>query len=254
MGCEVKSPERPLRIISLVPSQTELLFELGLDVEIVGLTKFCIHPNESVKQKTVIGGTKNFRFDVIDKLKPDLIIGNKEENYESGINRLKERYPVWMSDISTLDKAYDMMINLGEVVNRQERAKQLVSKISQSFSELQDFEKVNALYFIWDNPKMIAGRNTFIDQMLKLCAFNNLAINSRYPEITDLEIESLKPDVILLSSEPFPFNEKHIQSYEKRFQAKVILVDGELFSWYGSRLLRSAAYFKHLRSRLAAPS
>ena len=109
LGKQISISFPPKRIISLVPSQTELLADLGLEDRIVGITKFCIHPEPWQKTKTIVGGTKKFRFDVIDSLKPDLIIGNKEENYQGGIEQLKSQYPVWMSDIVTLKDAFAMI-------------------------------------------------------------------------------------------------------------------------------------------------
>ncbi len=254
MGQEVEVPDRPQRIISLVPSQTELLFDLGLEKEIVGVTKFCIHPASKSKNKIIVGGTKNFRFDTIDALKPDLIIGNKEENYELGINQLKKKYPVWISDICTLHDSMEMIKQIGRLVHKEKQAGLIVGRVSQSFDELQEIRKSKALYFIWNDPKMVAGRNTFIDHMLNLCGFENAVNINRYPELSDEEIEKLSPEFILLSSEPFPFKNKHIEEYKRRFRVEVRIVDGELFSWYGSRLLKSATYFKKLRLDLGLPS
>src|SRR5579863_4514221 len=104
---DIKIP--PERIISLVPSQTELLFDLGLEEQIVGVTRFCVHPAEKVAMKVKVGGTKRFDFEKIASLNPDLIIGNKEENYLEGIEALRKEYPVWMSDIFTLKDALDMI-------------------------------------------------------------------------------------------------------------------------------------------------
>ncbi|WP_342626401.1 helical backbone metal receptor [Belliella baltica] len=106
---KVTIAESPKRIISLVPSQTELLVDLGLGDRIVGVTKFCVHPEGFKEKKQIIGGTKNFHFDKIDQLEPDLIIGNKEENYQEGIEKLAEKYPVWMSDIFDLSDAMEIL-------------------------------------------------------------------------------------------------------------------------------------------------
>ncbi|MEQ8926932.1 MAG: helical backbone metal receptor [Fulvivirga sp.] len=251
MGFEVDIPRFPKRVISLVPSQTELLFDLGLGNQIAGLTKFCIHPSARVKSKPIIGGTKKFRFDEIDKIQPDLIIGNKEENYESGINELKQKYPVWMSDIYDLNDALDMITSIGQIFNIESKSTELQNAVQVSFNELSGFKKLSSLYFIWNSPKMVAGKGTFIDKMLQRAGFENLISESRYPEYSEDDLSKLKPQVVLLSSEPYPFKEKHLSEFKQLFPcATIIIVDGELFSWYGSRLLKSAAYFKQLRAKL----
>lgn len=239
------------RIISLVPSQTELLFDLGLREEVVGMTKFCVHPAVWLKEKTIIGGTKKFDFEIIDSLQPDLIIGNKEENYLAGIEQLTSKYPVWMSDIENLPQALTMIKQVGELVNRPSESLTIVKQIESLFLHLPSFEETKALYLIWRKPWMATGTNTFIHDMLVRLKFVNAIQQSRYPELTDACIRELNPDVILLSSEPFPFEEKHIDELRALCpQAKIILVDGEMFSWYGSRLQYSPAYFHELYERV----
>lgn len=233
----------PQRIISLVPSQTELLVDLGLEKRIVGVTKFCIHPNGLRKQKEVVGGTKNYRMDVIDSLKPDLIIGNKEENEQSGIEELMEKYPVWMSDIKSLDDSLDMIDSLGRVLDAENKAEEFVSKLKSDFS-IPLAKKGTAIYLIWNEPIMVAGADTFIDKMLGFAGFENLTQGSRYPQLAAEELIKLNPEYLLLSSEPFPFKESHIQFFQSLLpKAKISLVDGEVFSWYGSRLLKAKTYF-----------
>ncbi|MEL7004576.1 MAG: helical backbone metal receptor [Bacteroidota bacterium] len=249
MGYQVAIPKTPKRIISLVPSQTELLFDLGLDEQVVGLTKFCVHPKEKVKTKTNVGGTKKFRFDSIDRLKPDLILGNKEENYQEGIERLKRDYPVWVSDIKTIDDALNMIASIGRIVGRLQPALQMVKSIQNSFDMLQQakpYRKV--LYLIWQNPNMVAGGGTFINHLLEKAGFINMAKHlMRYPELDDDEIRAMEPDLILLSSEPYPFQKQHQEEFCQRFaSAQVQLVDGQMFSWYGSRLQQVPSYFKSL--------
>jgi ABC-type Fe3+-hydroxamate transport system substrate-binding protein len=246
-------PEKPKRIVSLVPSQTELLFDLGLENEVVGVTKFCIHPSEKVKTKTKIGGTKNFNFEVIDALQPDLIIGNKEENYQEGIEKLAEKYPVWMSDIFTLEDSLEMIQSLGELTGTAENAMKIAAKIEAGFAALPLPEtKIPAAYFIWKNPYMAAGSNTFIDDMLQRCGFENVfAQTERYPEIGIEMLQKSNPEVIMLSSEPYPFKEKHLLEFQEICpNSKILIVDGEMFSWYGSRLLNAPAYFRELLLRL----
>jgi ABC-type Fe3+-hydroxamate transport system substrate-binding protein len=249
MGYEVLIPHNPIRIISLVPSQTELLFHLGLNDQIVGITKFCIHPADKANKKVKIGGTKKFDFDKINALKPDLIIGNKEENYQEGIERLKTKYPVWMSDVSTINQALDMINKIGALVNKQEESTRLISNINIEINALPKYYKVRVLYVIWNKPIMAVGKNTFIDNMLMLAGFENVLSVDRYPELSVDQIKSLNPDIILLSSEPFPFSQKHKADFEEIFNGyQIEIVDGEMFSWYGSRLLKSTKYLNHLRN------
>jgi iron complex transport system substrate-binding protein len=239
----------PKRIVSLVPSQTEYLHDLGLEDNIVGITKFCIHPSKWQKSKAIIGGTKNISIEKVRNLKPDLIIGNKEENSKEDIELLKSIAPVWMSDIYTLEDGIEMMRMLGEITGKENEALNITSKVYQQFTELISLfqtKRGHVLYLIWDKPVIGVGANTFIDDVLKKSGFLNVLENQeRYP-ILD-ELNHLNPTHIFLSSEPFPFKEKHIRKYQDIFpNAKIQLVDGEIFSWYGSRLLKSVLYLKHI--------
>lgn len=239
------------RIVSLVPSQTELLFDLGLGERVVGVTKFCIHPAEARGKTTVIGGTKNFDLEKIAALKPDLIIGNKEENYQAGIEQLAADFPVWLSDISHLPEALDMIRRVGFITGVKERGEKLAADIDASFAAMakRQSEVVPVAYFIWKKPYMVAAGGTFIDDMLQRAGFSNaFASLSRYPEITAEQLAAAAPQRIFLSSEPYPFGEKHLAEFQEICPAaQVEIVDGELFSWYGSRLRHSAAYFSQLR-------
>ena len=243
----VLSLELPLRrIISLVPSQTELLYDLGLGEEVVGITKFCVHPPHWLKGKSIIGGTKKFHFDVIDQLRPDLIIGNKEENYQAGIELLQKKYPVWMSDIVTLDDALSMISSISEIAGKQGSGASLVKQINNLFKEIEPI-KSSVLYLIWKKPWMGAGKGTFIHSMLEIIGLKNVLQSERYPELSEDEIKELNPEIVLLSSEPYPFQQKHIDELKRIVpEARVMLVDGEMFSWYGSRLLMAPDYFRSL--------
>ena len=253
MDRRVAVPFPPQRIVSLVPSQTELLFSLGLDEKVVGVTKFCIHPAEARTKATIIGGTKNFDFEKIAALKPDLIIGNKEENYQAGIEQLSNKYPVWLSDINNLSEALDMIRRVGFIAGAKEKAGALAAGIEASFAVLgasaADEGAILVAYFIWRKPYMVAATGTFIDDMLRRAGFVNVFSGlCRYPEITAEQLAAAAPQRILLSSEPYPFGEKHLAEFQQLCPAaKIEIVDGELFSWYGSRLQKSAAYFSRLR-------
>lgn len=247
-------PQAPQRIISLVPSQTELLYHLGLGERVVGITKFCIHPEEWYRQKTRVGGTKQVYFDKIAALQPDLIIGNKEENSQGDIEQLQQDYPVWMSDIYTLEEAYAMMEQLGEMLAVKEKAAALVTQIRQSMAALSlpSTQPKKVAYFIWRKPWMVAASHTFIDHLLEKAGWENVfAQQTRYPIIELEDLKQANPEVILLSSEPYPFKEKHQAELATICpHAQIELVDGELFSWYGSRLLHTANYIKNLQQKL----
>jgi ABC-type Fe3+-hydroxamate transport system substrate-binding protein len=248
LGQHIELTQIPKRIISLVPSQSELLWDLGLRDELIGITKFCIHPNEMFKFKDRVGGTKTLDIQKIRSLKPDLIIGNKEENEYAQIKELQNEFPVWMSDIYNLNDAYKMISDIGELVHKKNEATRLVSNIQKSFSVIKKYNKT-VLYLIWKNPFMAAGNSTFIGDVLNQMGLINSLKNSdlRYPELTMDEIKNLNPDFIFLSSEPFPFKEIHINELKQLVpNATVKLVDGELFSWYGSRLLKSVEYLNNL--------
>ena len=237
----------PKRIVSLVPSQSELLWDLGLKEEIIGITKFCIHPKELFETVSRIGGTKTLNINKIRDLKPDLIIGNKEENEYSQIIELQKEFKVWMSDIYNLNDSMEMIKAVGKVVNREEKAELLAKTINLSFNDLRKIQK-SVLYLIW-KPYMAAGKATFIGDMLKKMGLQNFLVdeNARYPELTMKEISELNPEILLLSSEPFPFKNEHIEEFKQYLpHTKILLVDGELFSWYGSRLKKSVAYFNEL--------
>lgn len=237
MNRTIDIPEIPQRIISLVPSQSELLVDLGLAERLVGVTKFCIHPKGLNKRKTIIGGTKNFLFDKIDSLQPDLIIGNKEENYKKGIERLSEKFPVWMSDIYTLEDAFDMMKGIGAITGTEEKASRMIQEIRKGMDSLSTQLKGAVVYLIWNDPLIAVGPHTFIHDMLVRAGFTNLIEDPRYPEIALEKLKSLSPDYLLLSSEPFPFKKKHAFDFAQKLENTTIrLVDGEMFSWYGSRL------------------
>jgi len=243
----------PKRIVSLVPSQTELLVDLGLESLIVGITKFCVHPRYLRKQKSVVGGTKQVNFSKIKVLKPDIILCNKEENTKDIVYELMKIAPVHISDINTIDQCFELMNLYGEIFNVQVKVQQLFQRIEK---ERDDFRlsftkpKLKVAYFIWNNPYMVVGSDTFINEMLSEARFINIFQDEpRYPEIELNHPKLLEADTIFLSNEPYPFKEEHIKEFESLFPKKqILIVDGELFSWYGSRLLKSYSYFSALHN------
>jgi len=252
LGRTVNLQGIPKRIISLVPSQTELLFYLGLDEEIAGITRYCIHPADKFKTKPKVGGTKQLDIAKIRSLQPDLIIANKEENERSQVEELQDLFPVWISNISNLQDALDMINGVGELVGKSTEAQLLSKQINQQFNNTTIKPSgLRAAYFIWRKPYMVAGKGTFIDHMLQKCGLTNVFDLDRYPEVYAATIVDANPDVILLSSEPYPFKERHIAEFKALLPSAIIkIVDGEMFSWYGSRLLQAPKYFDELSSQL----
>ena len=252
--------DKPLKkIISLVPSQTELLFDLGLNDEVTGITKFCVHPTTWFQTKTKIGGTKQLKIDLIEKLNPDLIIGNKEENQKDQLEYLMQRWPVWVSDIKTLEDAISMIRSIGGITGKKSAAENIINNITTAFDKLVNATPVikpgKAAYLIWNDPIMCAGTDTFISDMMMRCGFENVLHDARYPVVTIEQMKEINPAYILLSSEPFPFTITHSEYFQKLFSdAKIILVDGEYFSWYGSRLIKAPDYFSSLLKSVKSES
>lgn len=247
----------PKRIVSIVPSQTELLHDLGLEQEVVGITKFCIHPGHWTKSKVTVGGTKKLNLELIASLNPDLIIGNKEENEESQILFLAEQYPVWMSDIQTFEDALEMIETIGFMSGRRRNAVAISDSIRSSFDRLQSEVRtrnrsIRVAYFIWKDPWMVAGNGTFIHEMLTKCGLQNVFGHlNRYPQIDPTTLPACGVDKLLLSSEPYPFTVQN-SSFLKEVapNAEQHYVNGEAFSWYGSRLLKSPEYFRSLLAQM----
>jgi ABC-type Fe3+-hydroxamate transport system substrate-binding protein len=251
LGRVVKIQKPIERIVSLVPSQTEFLYELGLKDKIVGQTVFCIHPKSSFKKATKIGGTKKVRFDELDELEPDFILCNKEENNEEIVETLSKKYPVWVSDVKNIDDAFFMMRSIGEIMELQSETESMLKNIEASLNQKKIRHQYNCLYLVWRNPYMAVGSDTFINHMLERSGFHNMVKDNRYPELSTEAMQTLNPDVVLLSSEPYPFKEKHVEELQSLLpNSKILTVDGELFSWYGSRLLNSQPYFNELQRQL----
>lgn len=254
---EISIAEKPERIVCLVPSQTELLVDMGLKNALVGITKFCVHPESLRKEKKVVGGTKQVHYDKIRELNPDIILCNKEENTEEMVLELEKIAPVHVSEVKNIREALELIGQYGEIFNVETRASEVQRDITQELTDFQQFiQKQRArkvAYLIWKKPWMAAGGDTFIDHLLELNHFKNIYRNekSRYPEI---EIDSLKekdPELVLLSTEPFPFKNKHKEALQANLpEQKVNIVDGEYFSWYGSRLINAFKYFKELHLSL----
>ena len=249
LGRDVIVPTQPQRIVSLCPSITETLFAIGLEDQLVGLTRYCLHPEGKVASKAKVGGTKKLNFDVIEALQPDLIIAEKEENRREDVELLAKRWPVYVTEIRDIPAAHTMVLRLGEVCGRRDQAKKLSDDIENAWQKLRRLGKpLRVAYLIWRKPWMAAGSDTYIDAVLQRLGLDNVfAGRGRYPEFTNADLIREKPDLLLLSSEPFPFAEKHIRELEMVLpHSDIRLVDGEAFSWYGSHMLPAARYLDKL--------
>ncbi|MDT0689555.1 helical backbone metal receptor [Salegentibacter sp. F188] len=243
--------ENPKRIISLVPSQTELLFDLGLEDNIAGITKFCVYPEGLRTRKKIVGGTKSVHIEKVKALQPDLILCNKEENTREMMLELEKIAPVHVSDIYCLEDAFKLMRQYGKIFQKEARVESMIAEVREKKKKLEAKTKGKRIkkvgYFIWKDPLMVAGKETFINELLELNRFDNV-FSGRYPETTLEELQNLELDLILLSSEPYPFKEKHKEIF-KDIDAEIELVDGEFFSWYGSRLIQAMDYFLNLQDQ-----
>lgn len=252
IGRVIQIDHPPQKIVSLVPSQTELLFELGLDDEVKGITYFCVYPQDKFKEKPKIGGTKKLKLDKIKQLDPDLIIGNKEENEREQVEELAQDYPVWISDVNDLDSALNMINYIAQLTGKMEKGQTISKEVEKGFKKLPKVDNLRTLYLIWRKPYMAVGGDSFIHYMLTHCGFNNvLKDQPRYPELTAENIQHLNPEIIMLSSEPYPFKDTHIKEFHELVpHARVQLVEGDMFSWYGSRLNKAVDYLRKLCSEL----
>lgn len=240
-----------MKIVSLVPSITEALFDLGLtENEVIGRTKFCIHPQEKIKNVSVIGGTKNINIEKIIALQPDLIIANKEENVKEQVEVLMEDCKVMVTNIDTIEDNYYLLKNLGKLFGKEEKAQLYNLKIYDVLNQAKLDSPVKAAYLIWKNPYMTIGSDTFIHRILSEIGFQNIFKDkTRYPQITTEDLADA--DVIMLSSEPFPFKEKHIEELKAFYpDKKIMIVDGEAFSWYGTHIAKCENYFKELLTEI----
>jgi ABC-type Fe3+-hydroxamate transport system substrate-binding protein len=245
LGKTVLINSTPHRIISVVPSITELLFDLGLRNEVAAITKFCVHPQEWFRSKPRIGGTKQLNISAIKELNPDLVIANKEENVQEQIEEIEKYFPVFVTDVNNTEQAYQMIEMLGTILDKNEQSVMLINKIRNNFQKLPIHPPVPAAYLIWKDPLMTVGGDTFIHSMMQAAGFQNVfAERTRYPKISIEDLNRSNCDILLLSSEPFPFNENHINEIKSLgYKGRIKLVDGEMFSWYGSRMYDATNYF-----------
>ncbi len=249
IGTVLTLDKEPKRIISLVPSITELLVDLGLEKQLVGITKFCVHPANLRKEKTIIGGTKNTHLHKINSLAPDLIIANKEENVKEQAEAMQVICPVFTSEVKTIEHALKLVKTIGKITRKETAANHLINSI-QDLRKPTSTELKSVAYIIWKDPLMSIGRDTFIHSMLSEAGFTNVfADQLRYPTLDKQQLLAIKPDIIFLASEPFPFKDQHIKAFEEDFPGSSIrLIDGEMVSWYGSRMLQGIPYLQKVSS------
>lgn len=254
LGHVISLPDVPTKIVSLVPSITYLLYILSLENEIAGITRFCKLPPHLKKQKLIVGGTKNVKFDKIATLQPDIILTNKEENTKEIVYKLRKIAPVYVSDISNLNDNDKFISDLGIIFNRHKKAQRLIDdiKVAKSSRYYANKPYKRAAYLIWKKPWMTVGADTFINYMMQLAGFENVFANyKRYPQIDLKDLQKLKPEVILLSSEPYPFKEKE-QSFLQEFfpDTCIMLVQGEPFTWFGAYPVHAFPYFNRLQKEI----
>ncbi|ETI69757.1 ABC transporter substrate-binding protein [Neobacillus vireti] len=252
LGRHVNLSAVPKRIISICPAITETLFALGLEKEIVGRTKYCIFPKEDVENVPIVGGTKEVNEETIRDLQPDLILAEKEENTKEIVHALEKIAPVFVLEVQKIDEAYRLIETLGLLTNREKQAKSLITTCKTSFPDRSCKQNLNAAYVIWRKPYMVVGGTTYINDVLHTLGFRNPfgKEESRYPMVTKEELADANLDVLLLASEPFPFQEKHLAEFQAFLpNTNIFLVDGEMF-WYGAKMVIAGAYLKKLTKKI----
>ena len=242
----------PQRIVSLVPSQTELLFDLGVGERLVGVTKFCVHPKDARRGRHRVGGTKTPDLARIRALEPDFVLANREENRAEDIAAIGAFAPVYVTDVNSLPQALAMTRAVGFALGVEARAARIAADIESAFAGLPRAPGRRCAYLVWREPWMAAGGGTFIDDLLqRLGLVNVFGDRPRYPELTAADLAAAAPDLILLPSEPYPFKPAHgAELLAALPQARIVPVDGEMFCWPGSRLLAAAGYFRDLLPKL----
>ena len=241
-----------MRIVSLCPSLTELVFDLGKGDDIVGRTKFCVHPAERVTAVESVGGTKNPKVDRILALKPDLVLMNEEENRVEDARALEAGgLAVHVSMPRTARETAEMVRSIASAVQAAARGESIARDIEARAARVREGavgrRPLRYAYLIWREPWMTVSDDTFIAELLGMAGGENVfgEATDRYPTVTLDDLAREAPRVVLLPNEPFPFQTRHVVELtaalgwdESRFQ----LVDGELLSWHGSRTPRGIDY------------
>nr|WP_230408719.1 helical backbone metal receptor [Undibacterium flavidum] len=238
------------RIVSLVPSITELLCDLGLQDQLVGRTGFCIHPREIVKAIPKIGGTKDVNIEKIRRLAPTHLIVNIDENEKPTVEQLAQFVPhVIVTHPLQASDNFDLFRLLGGVFNVAARAEELCQALQQQFDLLPAPEQTKkVLYCIWKDPWMTVSQDTYIANLLKLRGWQQWQADSalRYPSFDWSDASLQDVELVLLSTEPYSFTQAHAEALQQQIHKPVLLVDGEMLSWYGSRSIQGLSYLANL--------
>jgi ABC-type Fe3+-hydroxamate transport system substrate-binding protein len=255
-GATVSLAATPRRIVSLVPSTTETVFELGAGDRVVGVTRYCVRPDGARRQARVVGGTKSPRLETIRELDPDLILANQEENREEDVQALRQVAPVYVAFPRDVPAAIAEILKLGILTGREAVARRMCLELAESLQRLREARDGRPvfpyLYFIWRQPYMAAGPGTFIDALLGEAGGRNVLDGApgRYPELTAEQIETAGADVLFFSSEPYPFAPRHLEEIPAA-RGKRILVDGQLLSWHGARMREGIPYAERVAREVA---
>lgn len=233
-----------------------MLFDFELQDQIVGRTRFCERPAHKVKDIKVIGGTKNPKIDKIKQLKPDFVIASKEENRKRDVEELRGFTHVHVTDVKTVKDAMASIHELGRLLGREKQASKILSAVKREMGRIPLIKPATAAYFIWRKPWMSVGGDTYINDVMQQWGLENIyAEEKRYPEIILEKLADAQPEFILLSSEPFPFKEKHVQEVVQCCpNSSVVLIDGQWFSWYGSRMVEAFGELNEWRAVIKGES
>lgn len=266
--------QKPFRVVSLVPSWTETLFYLGLtEEEIVGRTDYCIHPRGRVREIEKLGGPRDPNLERIFEINPDLIIADREENRKEDVERIDMHWPVsrvFVTGPTTVNHALKDVAQFGSLFNTRDRACELIENVRSWMARLERKDRGTTVYMVWQDPLVAASRETYIGDVLETLGYRNVIDRStledfnqegsmNYPAVTLERLIRLKPDAILLSTEPFPFRRKHGELLRSRLheldreyaeRVEIRIVNGEYFSWYGSRMVPALRYFVEHQTRV----
>lgn len=240
------------RIVSLVPSLTELLFALDLGEQVVGRTGFCVHPKESIKRVTKVGGTKDVDIEKVRALAATHLIVNVDENRRELVDLLREFIPhVIVTHPLKPDDNLALYRMFGALFQRAEQAEQLCHDYQEAKAVIGtiDWPRQHVLYLIWCAPWYTISRETYISAMLALVGWESLPVSTseRYPQLNDTDPLWQQADLILLPSEPYRFNQRHFEALHSKVNKPCRLIDGEMISWYGSRAIQGLSYLARFR-------
>ena len=249
LGRKIDFERPPETVVSLVPSLTKTLSDLGLGEKLAAVTRFCKYPQELVQTLPKIGGPQKVDTQKILGINPGVVLSVKEENNREQVLQLAEKIPVVVFNIRNIDDALRMITTLGRLFSVETKAHTITSRIKKGLANtVFPTKRLTVLYLIWKKPWMAAGKDTFIGSMLQAAGFENLA-NGRYPEVNETMMR--RASVIMLATEPYPFKEAERKQLAERFpRQKVLIVEGEIFTWFGSYMLNAASYLTKLIEKL----